>query len=47
MLLGVGTLFAQERSHYKGDRGHINNLIEEINNNIRKTVDKKSYGYNC
>ena len=39
VVLGVGTLFAQARSHFKGNRGHINNLLEEINNNIRKTVD--------
>ena len=39
VVLGVGTLFAQARNHFKGNRGHINNLLEEINNNIRKTVD--------
>ena len=38
VVLGVGTLFAQARSHFKGNRGMINNLFEEINNNVRQTI---------
>ena len=39
VVLGVGTLFAQARSHFKGNRGHINELFEEINNNVRNMID--------
>ena len=39
VVLGVGTLFAQTRRHFKGNRENINNLFEEINNNIKKTLD--------
>ena len=39
VVLGVGTLFAQARSHFKGNRGMINNLFEEINNNVGQTIN--------
>ena len=39
VVFGVGTLFAQARSHFKGNRGHINNLFEEVNNNVKKAVN--------
>ena len=39
MVLGVGTLYSQERSLFKGNSGYINNLFEEINNYVRKIVN--------
>ena len=46
VVLGVGTLFAQTRRHFKGNRENINNLFEEINNNIKNTVDNMEESIN-
>ena len=38
VVVGVGTLFAQARHHFKGNRGIINHLFEEMSNSINQTV---------
>lgn len=39
VVVGVGTLFAQARHHFKGNRDIINTLFEEMNKNILETVN--------
>ena len=39
VVLGIGTLVAQTRNHFKGNRGTINAVYEEINNNILQMVN--------
>ena len=40
VVFGVGTLLAQARYHFKGNRETINSLYEQVNNNILETINK-------
>ena len=39
VVLGVSTLVASARHHFKGNRGTINALFEEVNNNIIQMIN--------
>ena len=39
VVVGVGTLLAQARHHFKGNRGVINTLFEEMDKNINETIN--------